>query len=231
MSKQLTIRDIENQDRGGIFVLNKSRGIEKGRIVFQVPKLNGIGSDAVVIPATFIPIDLTEQVSRKQVLESSAFRRAVNSRRIELISEEEYNSLMGQPGATEEQNKLFNMEQVHMNTVQSLDNIMDRERNVVDPALAPFKKGAGETEPQTEHADTHDMGGEEGRVHPAVLQVVASLEDDKDETAAVNTLRSLGELSLEDYTFVMKNADRSYSQLRTYCNRNIQRLSGKANQE
>lgn len=220
----LTIRDLEKTDKGGIFVLNKTMGIEKGRIVFPVPKANGMGSDAVIIPGTFIPIDLTEQVSRKQLLESSEFRKCVNSRRIEIITEEEYARLMGQEGAKEENDRLYNVQQAYMNTVQSLDNILDaNQNNVVDPALASLQRNqAGRAE-----IASGDVNEDDIRITPAVLQVIASLEEDKEEMAAINTLRSLGELTEEDYRYVLRNAGKEFTQLRSFCSRNIQRITGK----
>lgn len=219
----ISLRDVENQERGGVFILNKSSGIERGRIVFPVPKANGIGSDAVVIPPTFIPLDLTEQVSRKQLLESSEFRRAVNSRRIELIDAAEYERLMREQGAQEERDRLYNKEQIYMNTVQSLDNIMDKDNNLVDPALQQQQSS------QRDQVEEHQALSEEGvAITPPVLQVVAALEEEKDETAAISTLRGLGELTEADYNYVMKNAPKEFQQIRTFCTRNLQRLRNKA---
>lgn len=219
----LTLRQVEGQEKGGIFILNRTQGIEKGRIVFQVPKANGIGSDAVVILKTFIPVDLTEQVSRKQLLESSEFRKAVNSRRLELIDQDEYDRLMKEEGAQDELNRLYNDAQAYMNTVQSLDNIIDRENNVVDPAITAHQQKQSRTTESANVGVTED--GE--HVNPALLQVVASLEDDKDETAAISTLRGLGELTEAEYKYVMKNSPKEFTQIRTYCSRSIQRITGK----
>jgi len=221
----MTIRDLEKSKDGGVFVLNKTSGIEKGRIVFPVPKSNGVGSDTVLIPSTFIPIDLTEQVSRKQLTESSEFRKCVNSRRVELISEEEYNRLMKQEGADDERDRLYNAQQAYMNTVQSLDNIIDRGNEVVDPAITEANRSSKSRQDQA-HASLSEDGEQ---ITPAVLQIVGSLEDEKDEMAAISTLRSLGELMEADYRYVLKHADKTFVQLRTFCNRNLQRLTGKIN--
>lgn len=218
----ISVRDLEKQDKGGIFVLNQTKGIERGRIVFSVPKQNGMGSDTVLIPATFIPIDLTDQVSRKQLLESSEFRKTVNSRKIEVISEEEYEKLMKEPEAREELDRLYNQQQIYMNTVQSLDNILDRKESIVDPALESTQPGVPQNQPKQEAKVENE------NVSPAVIQVVAFLEEEKDESAAISTLRGLGELNEEDYTYVLKNVGKEYAQLRTFCNRNLQRLGAAA---
>lgn len=218
----ITLREVENQEKGGIYVLNKTRDIERGRVVFQVPKANGVGSDAVIIPPTFIPLDLTEQVSRKQLLESSEFRKAVNSRRVELISESEYESLMKDPMAGPERDRLYNQSQIHMNSVQALDRIMDRDNTVIDPALS----GVAPSNKEEANIPEGGRGENSEKVSPAVLHIITALEEDKDEVAAISTLRNLGELEESDYAYVLKYAPKEFQQIRVFCNRNLQRIKG-----
>lgn len=85
--RYMTIAELENSDRGPVFVLNTATAPE-GKIILGIMRKNGIGQDPVRIPKTFIPIDLTHQVPRSQLLDSSDFRRTINGGLIKLVTPE-----------------------------------------------------------------------------------------------------------------------------------------------
>lgn len=114
VQKTTTLAALEKAgERGRVFVLNRSTNDEPGRIVLSIPKLNGNGSDLARIPHTFIAIDLTEQVPKSQLMQSSDFRKAVNSGLIDLVTEEYAELLLGTPEGREEVRRLQNEAQMH----------------------------------------------------------------------------------------------------------------------
>lgn len=107
--KRYTVSEIENQPTNqALWALNGSANVnsQPGDIVIGVPKLNGARADTLFLPSTWLPINLTDQMSRAQMLASSEFRKAVNSGLVELISEEDAKRMLNDDGATEEKERL-----------------------------------------------------------------------------------------------------------------------------
>ena len=78
LKHNIGINDIESDPAGPIWVINKSEGIGRSDLSFGVT-LNGQGI-SVVIPQTWIPINLTEQAPKAAILNTQGFRRSVSSR-------------------------------------------------------------------------------------------------------------------------------------------------------
>lgn len=95
-------------DKGSVFALNATTGEMEGQILINVPKKNGTGTNIVKIPKTFNPIDLTTQVNRSQLLESSEFRKTVTNGLLKLISVEYAQLLLASPEGKEEARRLLN---------------------------------------------------------------------------------------------------------------------------
>jgi hypothetical protein len=110
--KTYTIGEIEAEPTNKpLWALNGSADvIQPADIVIGIPKLNGARSDSLLIPMTWLPICITEQIPRAQLLQSSEFRKAVNSRTIRIISEEQAQALLNQEGAAEERERLEEQE-------------------------------------------------------------------------------------------------------------------------
>jgi len=106
---KLTINEISQPDFEfkPVWVLNKSRGRNRGVILIGCPKVRGSGdADQIRIPNTFLPTDMTTSVPRDQLLASSDFRQAVTKGLIELIDDSEAKAILSKPGASEELTKL-----------------------------------------------------------------------------------------------------------------------------
>lgn len=85
--KTISLNDLMQQEPfEPVYVLNTTKGGDRGEVFFTVPNSNGTKEDQVRIPNTYIPVCLTDQVTRKQLLDSSSFRRAVSLGAISLIS-------------------------------------------------------------------------------------------------------------------------------------------------
>ncbi len=115
MSKFLEISDLEaGNDKEPIWALNNGPHSDirsPGEIVVGIPKINGSKSDALHLPQTWLPICLTDQISRLQLLASTEFRNAVNSGLVKLISTAYAKELLEQEGAAEEKSRLAEQKQ------------------------------------------------------------------------------------------------------------------------
>jgi hypothetical protein len=110
MTKALSFSDVARQnEHDNIWVLNTTQGERRGNVFFTVPNQTGTREDQVTVFASFAPACLTDQVTRKQLLDSSSFRRAVNLGMLKLISEDDAQSLLEEPGAREEAERVRNL--------------------------------------------------------------------------------------------------------------------------
>lgn len=110
MAKVITITDLERGNpKDPIWVLNTSAASEaeqSGEIHIGIPKQNGSKIDPLFIPQTWLPQELTLQIPRNQLLESSEFRQAINKQLLTLIDEASAQEILSQEGAEEEQSRL-----------------------------------------------------------------------------------------------------------------------------
>lgn len=118
-AKALNFRDLEEKKTGAIWVLNTSKGEGRSEVMFTVAKVNGRDHDTVVIPITWLPIDLTQQVTRKQLMESSDFRKGIVQGNLTLVADETAQTLHNSEGATEEAKRL-QVKMSDFSTVQSI---------------------------------------------------------------------------------------------------------------
>lgn len=81
----------------------------EGEILLQISSPNSATPDLLRVPQTWLPIELTRDITRRRLLESSEFRRAVSSELIGLISEEQARMMLNQSGAVEEQKRLVEL--------------------------------------------------------------------------------------------------------------------------
>lgn len=98
-----------NPDAGPVWVMNSSSGNRRGDVVLTVARKSGIGSDAIVVPATFIPMDLTMIVSRNQLLNDNQFRQALHNGLLKLVNPDDCARMFDEDeGAQRERARLSN---------------------------------------------------------------------------------------------------------------------------
>lgn len=204
----LTLTDIEDMEKGPIYVLNSTKQPEQGEVSFTVPKLSGSGVDNVIVPSTFIPIDLMEQVSRKQLMESSEFKRAVRGKVLTLISKEYADDLLSEDEAVYEQDRIFNLSQATMNMAQSLDTMQTGD--MIHPELA-----------RRNTITNTDNDVVEG-ITPKVAAVMSALQEDDDERGAISSLRMVvSQLTDKDFSYVIKQCGNKYSMLKEWASKRL----------
>lgn len=107
--KSMSISDLEDTgEKGAVWVLNTMTGDMQGQLLINVPKKHGNGQDLVRVPKTFIPMDLTDQVSKGQLLESSEFRKTITGGLLKLITPEYAELVLSSDEGREEKRRVIN---------------------------------------------------------------------------------------------------------------------------
>jgi hypothetical protein len=126
--RKLTLHEIEMQDpRAPIWALNNANRSEVGLIgdiLIGIPKLNGSKVDHLRIEHTWLPVELTGQIPRSQLLESSEFRQAITDRLIVVVDEETAKRINSKEGASAERKKLATL-RAHVKTGGAARTISD----------------------------------------------------------------------------------------------------------
>lgn len=147
-NRGLTIGDIEASKSSSIWVLNKSN--PKGNVTISVP--NGMGNiETVIMPATWIPMDLTTQSTKQSLTASPVFRRMLTLGMLQVITEEEAQTLLSPAEAQEEMQRIYAMP-----TEMSVD-----PSSVPKPVTSLKSEAAGEVSGfalNISHGDTLDEG-------------------------------------------------------------------------
>ncbi len=204
----LTLNDLEDMEKGPIYVLNNTRQPEQGEVSFTVPKLGQSGVDNVVIPSTFIPIDLMEQVSRKQLMESSEFKRSIRGKVLVLITKEYAHELLQDPEAEYEAERIFNKSQATMNMAQSIEGMQTGD--MLHPELARR---------DIRNADNDVIEG----IMPKVAAVIATLQEEGDERGAISSLRMAeSNMTDMDFAYVVKQCGSKFNILKEWARKRLE---------
>jgi len=177
---KLSIADINSSSytSNNVFVLNTTKGQEKGPVIFNCPKVNGRGIDTVTVPDTFLPTNLINFITKAQALESSDFKAAIRRGMITIIDEEEANEIESVEGAREERARLENNQAEVDNLTRSM--LGENEAQV--------------TVPQNQQEQVQSSS----KISPKVESILASSEENGPITT-LNSLRTMeSELTIHD---------------------------------
>lgn len=109
VKRSMSIAELEESgEKGSVWVLNTMTRDMQGQLLINVPKKHGNGQDLVRVPKTFIPMDLTDQVSKGQLLESSEFRKTITGGLLKLITPEYADLVLGSDEGREERRRVTN---------------------------------------------------------------------------------------------------------------------------
>ena len=132
----MTLAELERNDSGPIWVMNTTHAPE-AKIILGVLRRNGVGSDPLRIPKTFIPIDLTLQVPRTQIMESADFRRTVGGGLVKIVTPEYAELNLNTEEGRAEQERVDN----EMSRVRAL---VENEAISGDPVISSAERRASE---------------------------------------------------------------------------------------
>jgi hypothetical protein len=132
IKKGMTIADLEESgEKGSVWVLNTMTGDMQGQLLINVPKKHGNGQDLVRVPKTFIPMDLTDQVSKGQLVESSEFRKTITGGLLKLITPEYAELVLSSDEGREERRRVVN-EMNKAKTIMANAGVASDEDDEVD---------------------------------------------------------------------------------------------------
>lgn len=188
----VTLNQLEEHRKGPVWAINTTKGKLRGQLVISVPASGGKASE-VVLPLTWIPINLTGQTSRKYLLASNNFRNSVSRGLLRLVSEEEAQHVLAQSGGAEEQEKVARFR------LGSID--------------APNHVDAGAEFDQVQVKDTMEAQG----LSAAVYNLVETMKDNS-PIEVLNTMRNMGELSRDEYRAIYIRAKEvRYKEVSEFC--------------
>lgn len=159
IDKYTTLEQLEKEDRGPVYVINNLKGGYKGMIIVPIARRSGNGQDVLRIPPTFIPVDLTLQVSKSQILDSTEFRRTVGKKLVILVNPEYARRLLATDEAQRE--------------LQQVSENMARAKLMVESQIMN-----GNTNAETSMVNEVD----DSEVDSASMHNAASHEEDEGET-------------------------------------------------
>lgn len=209
--KQLSVADLEMQGpTEQIWALNSSAESvigSAGEVLLYIPRINGGQSDALFIPQTWLPVNLTSEISRTQLLASSEIRQAVNKNLITLISSDTAKRLMQQEGAKEERARLT-AERNHIRSISGARTISDSKAEIV--------RSDGQSEDDEAERDedfvsvaTLASGGvdnvEDG-ITPSFKMWTDKINGQSDGEA-LNALRSRSKFTRKELRFIVKHLE------------------------
>jgi len=180
-----------------IWALNGSASSKvraQGEVHVGIPKQNGTKTDDLHLPQSWLPVCLTEQVPRRQLLEASEFRNAVASGLIIPITEDYALALLSQEGAQEEK-----------------DRLNEREQQIKDATAARTIQGSGADVITVEeltniNAGASVAGAEDDKpnaLSSGFTMFVASIKD-KAPIEALNRIRSRGQYTKPEIKYMLK---------------------------
>jgi hypothetical protein len=196
LTDEISIASLEQgSDKDPIWVLNASANSaarQAGEVHIGIPKKNGTKVDDLYLPMTWLPIRITDQIPRAQLMESSEFRNAVNNGLMQLISSDKAMAILAEDGAQEERERLS-----------------ERARQIRDATAARTIKDSGaEVVSVQELADANrtQMGDEErdpNALDPSFIMFVNAIKDTAD-TEALNRIRGRGTFTRPEIAHMVK---------------------------
>jgi len=200
--KQVTLKELREAERVGmqdVWVMNRtgSGGKQAGNLVITVV-VNGI-QEPLFVPATWIPINLSEFINSEDVLKEPKFRREISIGRLTLHDAEECEKFMQQPDARAEYERIHEMR-------TEIDGVVNQNIEVYSDNLTR------DSQPSMEIASNRIQSEEQaqaaqanGSVGVLTLVVQTLMDDDTDPAQKMNALRTnQSQLNEVDLKYIIK---------------------------
>lgn len=203
---------LQGNSRDPIYIINTADEVSaEGEVCCAIPNPNNQSPDILRIDQTWIPIDLTDKIPRKQLIESTAFRQLINSGLVKLVDSGWAQAVLSDPQAKSELQRLRNQQNMIRNALKSktLQDIskniqFDNKDDADGEADKQVKTKATRAVKMREEAEAVNMDPDEDdgpSVSPnaAALGASLSLKEDAD---IMNILRGRKGLSLADVAYL-----------------------------
>jgi hypothetical protein len=183
--KALSLQDIgKQQSYENVWAVNTTQGEDRGNVFFTVANAQGTREDNVILPITWVPINLTEQVTRDQLLGSASFRRALSIGYITIISEEDANRVLKSEAGAKEAARV--------------------QKEMIGRVTDGAKTGMG-TEAEQKPAAVSNGETAAPEISIPVAMFVEAMDTGTDDEA-LNSYRTLGRLRLPEMRAVLRKA-------------------------
>ena len=218
--KFTTIEELEQHEKGPVWVLNNTRDNLEGKVVVSIPKKNGNGADVVRIPRSFIPFDLTLQVSRSQLMDSSDFRQTIGKRMLKLVTPEYAEVLLSTEEAKEELQRVRNEDQKARSLLKRAGVVANESSGVNDDEEDEFfdvsgkegKKTSSSKKGSKKNTAAATEEDEEAQTKPAKVKKTPSIKvqnlvaqsSDASETAILAKIKNINTLKKVDLAFLSR---------------------------
>lgn len=191
---KITIADLERSQIGTVYVINRTSGQNRSDIVFTVPGINGGQGESVVVPSTWIPVELTVFSTRQQLLNSVPFRRMVHEGYLEIVDEESAVATLSTEEAKEEIEIVRNQQRL-TETLSASPEMVVGNSDTIDPAR---KRAAQQARSGSQESTTPDA---------VIQQLVARLTAEEiTEGQAISQLRTImNDLTKADVEYMLEN--------------------------
>ena len=176
---------------------------ERADVIINVSSATVHGErETIVIPQSFLPVDLTEYASIRDLLECRAFLKSVREGLITIIDEESADELFNSEGAAEERQRLAEKQQ-RLRDIGSARGITNTEVvNVSNPSEneTPIGKKA-EVRAVTEVPETEEDQFDATFV--ANVMLWSQMED----LSALNGMKAAGRFSRKELKYILSKLD------------------------
>lgn len=175
---------------------------ERADVVIQINSAVGDERETVVIPQSFLPVDVTEYASLRDLLESGSFRKALREGLITVIDEDSADELFNAPGADVERKRLREQE-IKIRNLSAARAITKTEViNVSNPS-----ENTTTAVPRSEVRPVHEIPHtEEDDYDPSFVANVMRWSQ-MDSISVLNEMRVSGKFSRRELSYVMSKLD------------------------
>lgn len=198
--KFTTLAALEESDKGRVWALNTSEQVgQRGLVIFTVPKPNGTGGDLVRVLKSFVPMDLTQQVPKNQLMNSAEFRSTIGKGLLRLCTEEYANALLTSEDGREEARRIehqLRASRMAEETGGVSNTDEDETFDPKNPSGATKEALQEEREARTQRDLSHE-------VNMRVQTLTADAENENwSAVQIVNALRNHGTFTIVDLRFL-----------------------------
>lgn len=203
----LTAQELIDQEKGAIWVINTCDQVVEGGGDVQITVVVHGQPRILRVPRTWLPIEATKAIPRKQILESAFFLEALSKGLITAISAEDAQDLLGQEGSEAELDRLSDAESIIRQAIQtkgygknvtisgSSDELADEEQ----PVKKAFKAKIGRVDGKQEESISLDD------VSASFKAWVQKLNAAETSDAAMVEIRRRSQITTEEAQYLADN--------------------------
>jgi hypothetical protein len=183
----MSIQELEDMgNKGGVYVENTSPRGQRGDILFSAPKLRGVGTDVVRVIKTWIPQDLTNIVTKEQLLQSSEFRQTVTKGYLKILTKDYASQVLEHSDAKQERDRIENVRRATRNIIRASQTTAKEEDEKKTPTQIRREKNLARIQDESANSEPAIPGETPFDI---MLKRLANMDD---QTEILNSLRGEG---------------------------------------